>query len=67
MMPSMKERSGQVSSTSKLVMFIYILGRDYLTLGEIEEIMLDMSEEKVIFSNGWLAEYANDVAKGLDK
>ena len=48
----------------KLTAFIYFLGRDYLTLGQIEKIMeqlepMDLIEPK--YSNEQLADYARDV------
>lgn len=64
----MREASGSIKSDDKLVSFIYSLGRDYLTLGQIEEIMLDLEKEdgqEITYSNGWLAQYAMDVAERL--
>lgn len=64
----MREKSGNISSDSKLVEFIYILARDHLTTGQIDMLIDDhVSDrfEKTYYTNGWLAEWAKDVAKRL--
>ena len=78
-MSGIRERSGFVDSNDKLVVFIYLLGRDYLSLGQIEKIMRDITKHNFMidfslspnktymFSNGWLAEYAKDVAERLKR
>lgn len=62
----MRERSSSVDSLDPLVSFLYILIRDHLPCGVIEDIMLQHVETKdtntAMFSNGWLAQYAIDVA-----
>ena len=64
-----RERSEKVDSQSVLVEFLYILMRDYLPCGEVEEIMkhhITISNgETNKFSNGWLANYAKDIAERL--
>lgn len=51
---------------TKLTMFIYLLGRDHVSLGTIEEIMLGISDlDRVNFSNTYLEQYARDVAERL--
>ena len=63
------ERSGSYASSSPLVSFLYILMRDYLTSGDVEEILLKHVEETrgkaATFSNGWVAKHAEDVAERL--
>lgn len=63
----------------KLICFIYILGRDYLPLGSMEEIMKNHvektqcfgiptkgpSETKIVYSNKYLEEYARSVSDRL--
>lgn len=67
-MVNMRQRSGSVDSTDPLVGFLYILIRDHVPLGVIEEIMLahveyDQSDNQ--FTNGWLANYCKDLANRL--
>jgi hypothetical protein len=53
--------------------FLYILLRDYITLGQCESIMEDIGETKVIpeeplfrYSNRKLAEYADEIIDRLE-
>jgi hypothetical protein len=63
----MRDASGAiVSSDKEVVRFIYLLGRDHMGLGTIEQIMDSISSETVIYTNGWLAQYAKDVANRLN-
>ena len=66
-MCAMQERSGAVDSQDALVSFLYILIRDHLPAGVVEEIMLHQvtGMEDSHFTNGWLANYAIDLAKRL--
>jgi hypothetical protein len=67
-MRKLRDRSGSVDSSDPLVSFLYILMRDHLPIGEIESIMKDHVYKKskdCQFTNGWLAEYAKDMAKRL--
>lgn len=61
----MRQRSGQVDSRDPLVAFLYGLARDYVTSGQIEDLMKDVEPGNVEFSNGWLANYAKDLAARL--
>jgi hypothetical protein len=54
----------------KLIQFLYVLCRDYLTLGDIEDIVKKHTKKTnfegcTSFSNSHLAEYVIDVAKRL--
>jgi len=66
-MKKLRKRSRNINSGDKLVAFLYDIMRDYMTCGEIEEAMLNIKEEKTEyeFCNGYLANYAKDVAKRL--
>ena len=64
-MLKMRERSGDVHIDDLLTSFLYELMRDHVTPGTVEQIMLNTTESKVTYSNGWLARYANDVANRL--
>lgn len=65
-MEAIRERSGNVTIDCKLTSFLYTLIRDYVQPGDIENIMIrHISDESVVYSNGWLAKYARDVAERL--
>lgn len=67
-MKEMRQRSGAVDSNDKLVCFLYVLMRDYLPCGDIESIVLEhIGNQKVEFANGWLANYAKDIAGRLNE
>jgi hypothetical protein len=54
-----------------LVSFLYILLRDHLTAGAVEGIMMEHVEKvganvtEIVFTNGYLAHYAEDLALRL--
>jgi hypothetical protein len=55
-----------VKIDSHLVSFLYELMRDHVPPGVIEEIMRKtMGPSAVVYTNGWLAKYAEDVANRL--
>ena len=67
-MDAMRERSGTVESKDKLVCFLYTLMRDHLATGDVEALAIDANledDDNFIFTNGWLAEYAKDIASRL--
>ena len=60
-------RSGEVNIDSKLTSFLYELMRDHLPPGEVETLVKNSeTESQCQYTNGWLALYANDLAKRLD-
>lgn len=65
----MRKISGEVNSDSALVCFFYILMRDYLNAGAVEDIISQrMGRSKAHtyeFTNGWLANYAEDIVNRL--
>lgn len=61
----LRERSGHVEINSKLVSFLYDLMRDHLPPGKVEELVRASTESEVLYSNGWLAKYAQDIANRL--
>lgn len=61
----MRNRSGNVNATSRLTSFLYDLMRDHLTPGVVEELVRDAVDPEVSYTNGWLAQYAFDLAKRL--
>ena len=65
----LKKRSGSIGSTSKLVSFLYELMRDEVPAGIVERILNNSTgpeSEHCTFTNGYLAQYAIDVAKRLE-
>lgn len=54
----------------KLVNFLYILLRDHLPSGVVEQIVYDVYTAEDIeytrYTNGWLASYAKDIANRLE-
>lgn len=65
----MVKGSPKIKSNKKLDMFLYLLMRDSsIPLGEIERIVIEIEKiqsENTIFSNGFLAEYAQNLRKRL--
>jgi len=64
---TMREASGKVSSTDPLVSFLYLLMRDELPTGTVVGLLKTCSDEKTVFTNGWLAKMAIYVAERLRK
>ena len=68
MKKTIRQRSGNIHDTRKLVCFLYLLMRDELPCGTIEKIVAVIDNVKPFpteYSNGWLAKYAKDVATRL--
>lgn len=61
----MRRESGRVNSESKLVEFFYLLLRDYLPAGQVEEIMIKITGGERQYTNGWLAQLAENIATRL--
>lgn len=65
---ALRERSGTISIKGKLVDFLYTLLRDHLPASKVEELVRDTeysfekSDGLNVYSNGWLALYAQDLA-----
>jgi len=66
-MEKMRQISGAQTSSDPLVSFLYGLIRDHLPAGTVERMVLDVEEELTtrLFSNGWLAQYAMNLADRL--
>jgi hypothetical protein len=58
-------RSGEIDINDKLTSFLYTLIRDYLPAGDVEAIVRDSQEADCYYTNGWLAQYAQDLASRL--
>ena len=64
---ALRARSGTVRFNSKLISFLYTLLRDHVSPGDVEKLVREAcSEPDVIYTNGWLALYAEDLAKRLE-
>ena len=67
----MRKRSGYKQTHDPLVEFLYILMRDEVPCGIVESKASEAinsqksSPDGVMFTNGWLAEYAKDLAERL--
>jgi len=67
----MREASGRVNDTRPLVAFLYNLARDEVTMGVLEDVLtrsIGDSEDAArpfMFTNGWLAQWAQDTADRL--
>ena len=62
----LRERSGNINCTSSLVGFIYTLLRDHLPAADVEKLVRDsIIESNCNYSNGYLANYAVDIAERL--
>ena len=66
-MDELAERSDNVEGHSFLAEFLYDLMRDHVPVGVIEKIMVANNDStgKKLYSNGFLARYAKDVANRL--
>ena len=65
---ALRERSGAVTDDRALVSFLYELMRDHVTPGDVESLVRTVESEdgpECLFSNGWLAQYAKDLADRL--
>jgi len=64
---ALRMNSGEVNSSSKLVSFLYELMRDHLPPGKVEEIVRNSCQpEECYYTNGYLANYAKDIANRLE-
>jgi ATP-dependent Clp protease ATP-binding subunit ClpA len=64
---ALRERSGEVTSTHPLVTFLYLIIRDHLPAGTVEAVVREVSNDQqpTTFTNGYLAQYAQDLAERL--
>lgn len=62
----LRKKSGEINSKNNLACFLYLLMRDEIVPGKVEELVLkieDNNGEMVEYTNGWLAKYAINLAK----
>jgi hypothetical protein len=61
-------RSGKVMFNDPLTSFLYDLMRDHLPTSTVEQLVRNaLPPVDCHFTNGWLANYANDLAKRLQQ
>jgi hypothetical protein len=66
MMSDLRDNEGNIVSDDPLTVFLYVLLRDHLPTGVVEEIINKHTyQETTTFTNRWLAEYAKDLAARL--
>lgn len=62
----MRQASGNIDSSDPLVAFFYLLARDEMPLGDIEALIDQVDKDNTnIFTNGWMAQWAQDAARRL--
>lgn len=61
----LRNRSGSVTSNDPLVSFLYELLRDHLPAGTVEALVRNSHSDNWTYTNGYLANYAIDIAKRL--
>ncbi len=65
----MRTRSGDVSDSDPIVGLLYDLLRDHIQPGDLEDLVrtaCENADKVMVYSNGWLAQYAIDMVKRLD-
>ena len=63
-----RERSGCFRSRSRVTALLYLLMRDEIPCGLLEELVTKVCEHEedyITFTNGWLAQYAHDLEQRL--
>ncbi len=66
MMPDIREASGNVESSDPVVALLYVLLRDHVLPGDMAAVVKDLRKaSSFMFSNGWLAQYAQFLANDL--
>lgn len=63
----MREASGNVTSDDPLVLFLYLLARQHITTGLIDDLIDNWIPDDKYgqFTNGWLGTWAQDAADRL--
>jgi len=63
----LREASGTITYTDPLTAFFYLLLRNELAAGKVEALVSEAvnSAEECTFTNGWLAQYANNLAERI--
>lgn len=66
-MDELREVSGAVTYADPLTTLFYLLIRDHVPAGVVEKIVWEVANdpEEIVFTNGWLAKYANNLSEQL--
>lgn len=64
---SIRKNSGEFRSKDPVVVLLYTLMRDHLPTSDVEKLIQDsqLNGEECLFTNGWLAKYAENLAQRL--
>ena len=60
-----REASGQVTLRDAFASFLYVVMRDGCPTGVVEEALSQTTKKPVLYSNGWLARYCENVSERL--
>ncbi len=72
----LRDASGKIESNNPIVEFLYELMRDHLPVGIVEELVLNIEKHReddnvddnyTLYTNGFLAKYALNLAERLKK
>jgi hypothetical protein len=66
----MRKESGDLVSDDRLLCFMYLLMRDKLPVGEVEQLVMEVenfSSYNIKYCNGWLAKYAQNLSQRIKK
>lgn len=66
----LQDKSGKVSTSDPLTVFIYLLLKDYMTTGEVEAVleqMIGLFPGYVKCNNGWMGLYAKNVKDKIEE
>ena len=64
----LRERSGNVNYDDPLTSLLYSLLRDHVTPGVLENLVREIEDTPSatsLYTNGWLAQYANDLVRRI--
>jgi len=66
-MADMRKRTGSVTDNNIFVSFFYLLLRDHIHPGDLEQLRMDVLKDtgETIYTNGYLARYAQDIVNSL--
>ncbi len=60
-----RESSGKVNCANRLIHFLYLLMRDELSAGKVEQLVRESTNDSILYTNGWLAQYAGYLSAEL--
>lgn len=66
----MRKESGDLASNDQLLSFLYLLMRDELPVGKVEQLVMEVENldgYNLKYCNGWLAKYAQNLSQRIKK